>query len=267
MKIFPASNPSLSRVAGTFLILGSLSVFSPWTLSSVQESPVESTRAALEQMVEARRILSQEKRDWQLGKEILQDRLGLVRDEIAHLRERIAGAQSEIVTADEKRLELIEQNEALQQATGGLYEVVTDLENGVQALLLRLPDPLRETVRPFSQGFPQDPTTTELSLSRRFQNVIAVLEGVDKFHREIRIASEVRELPNGATAEVTALYVGIGHGYYVTAKGDAAGVGTGTENGWTWKANDAAAPAIAEAISILESKSIASFVSLPVEIQ
>lgn len=255
------------RAAGWALLAGAVLTLTPLLRSSEDESPVESTRVALEKMVDARRIISQERRDWQLGREILVDRIELVQDEIASLREKIAADEENIAEADAKRLELTATNESLQEATGDLETVITELEARTKKLLARLPESLQETVRPFSQGFPEDPADTDVSLSRRFQNVIAVLEGVDKFHREIRVTTEVRDLADGGTAEVTALYVGLGHGYYVTAAGDAAGVGTGTEEGWTWRPANDAAPAIQEAIDILESKVMASFVSLPVEIQ
>ena len=55
------------------------------------------------------------------------------------------------------------------------------------------------------------------------------------------MTSEVRSFRDGNTAEVTALYLGIGQGYYVSASGTVAGVGTATADGWVWTpANDRA---------------------------
>jgi hypothetical protein len=66
---------------------------------------------------------------------------------------------------------------------------------------------------------------------------------------------------------VTALYVGIGQGYYATADGKAAGIGSSTPEGWVWTAANDAAPRISQAIAILKNEQAASFVQLPAEIQ
>jgi hypothetical protein len=58
------------------------------------------------------------------------------------------------------------------------------------------------------------------------------LNEVNKFNREITVSSEVLTLSGGASAEVTALYVGIGKAYYVSRNGSAAGIGTASPDGW-----------------------------------
>jgi hypothetical protein len=145
--------------------------------------------------------------------------------------------------------------------------MIAVLEVRTKGLLPRLPGPLRERVRPLSQRIPEHTDETKLSLSERFQNVVGILNEVDKFNREITVTSEVRTLGDGTAAEVTAIYLGIALGYYVTAKADAAGVGTASADGWVWSpANDAAAR-IAKAIAILKNEKVAEFVQLPLRIQ
>ena len=61
----------------------------------------------------------------------------------------------------------------------------------------------------------------------RFGNVIAVLNSMNRFQREIKITSEVRDLGDGQTAEVAVLYLGMGQAYYVAPKGDIAEIGAG----------------------------------------
>jgi len=234
-----------------------------------QDSPsnVETTRVALQKWVETRRIISKEKRDWQVSKELLNDRIDIVKREAESLHAKIATAKSSIADADEKRVEMVAENSRLKQAAKSLDETVNALEARTVSLLKRVPNPLRERVRPLSQRIPDDPKKTKLSLSERFQNIVGVLNEVNKFNREITIASEVLELGNGATAEVTTLYVGIGQGYYASAKGDAGGVGVSSADGWVWTpANDAAAD-IVKAIAILKNEQTAEFVLLPIDIK
>jgi hypothetical protein len=77
----------------------------------------------------------------------------------------------------------------------------------------------------------------------------------------------VRKLADGTTAEVTALYVGIGQAYYVSGNKKAAGVGTASDEGWVWTPKNEAAREIARAISILKNEEAADFVPLPIVIK
>ena len=146
---------------------------------------IESTRSALEKWVETRRIISQEKRDWEVGKDLLQSRIELVRDEIDELRRKIADAEEQIAEADVKRQELLDENERLKEASAALDDTVLTLEQRTTELLKRLPDPIRDIVKPLSQRFPEDPEETELSLAERFQNIVGVLNEINKFNREV----------------------------------------------------------------------------------
>ena len=230
-------------------------------------SDVDATRAALEKWVETRRIISREKRDWAMGREMLTARIDLVQRRIETLRTKIDDAGDSIAEADRKRMELIDENEKLKEASSILNEQLVALEERTRALLKGLPGPIRERVKPLSQRVPDDPEDTRLSLAERFQNVIGILNEVTKFNREITVRSEVRTLPDGSSAEVTAMYVGIGQAYYANASGDIAGVGTASPEGWTWTPANEAAPQIMEAIAILENEKVADFVQLPVTIK
>lgn len=239
----------------------------PFSIFAAESQNVDGVRAALEKWVESRKVISQEQRDWALGKEMLNERIELVRQEIDSLKSKISDAEESISEADKKRAELVEQNEALKSASASLDDTVLELENNTRRLLKRLPDPLRERVKPLSQRLPEDPKETKLSLAERFQNVIGILNEVNKFNREISMTSEVRTLPDGSSAEVTALYVGIGQGYYASADSKAAGIGSSTEEGWQWTPANDAASEIADAIAILKNEQVASFIPLPVEIK
>lgn len=227
---------------------------------------VEAARAALDQWVQARRVISQERRDWELGRQVLEERIALVQREIDGLRSSIGTAQESIAEADRKRAELLATNERLKASAEGLLATVATLEARAVALLPRLPEPIRERVRPLSQRLPAPGATVEQSLGERFQNVVGVLNEVDKFQREITVTSEVRTLADGSSVEVTAVYVGVGRGFYASANGKAAGVGASTADGWAWTPADDAAPAIAQTIAILKNEMPAAFVRLPVHI-
>lgn len=228
---------------------------------------IDTTRAALEEYVEIQRTISKEKRDLALSKEVLNDRIEVVEQEIKALREKIAEAEGSIDENEAKRMEMIEENDTLIEAAHSLEDILRSLEAGVSMMLTRLPQPIQERVKPLSQRIPEDPDATKLSLSERFQNVVGILNEVDKFNRDISVTSEIRTLPDGSSAEVTTLYLGAGQAYYVSANGKIAGTGRSSEEGWVWEPANDAAPQIAQAIAIMKNEAVASFVQLPIEIQ
>lgn len=278
----PSPAPLRRRAWGVLVTASAFAFLAPSAGQGEGGADTDAARAALEKWVETRRILSQEQRDWALGKELLSERIQLVRNEIDSLRERMAVTESSIADADRKRAEKVAENERYREAAEALAETVARLEGRTRTLLARLPDPIRERVKPLSQRLPvfanqlvayaSDPTqedrpATELSLSERFQNVVGILNEVDKFNREISLTSEVRKLPDGTSAEVTALYVGLGQGYYVGAGGTLAGVGNATDEAWVWTPANESAAGIAEAVAILKNEAVASFVKLPLEVR
>lgn len=228
---------------------------------------IETTRTALEKYVETERLISREKRDLELSREMLEERIELVRREIESLKGKISDAESNIAEADKKREELVQENEKLKESSAALGGVLESLERGILGVLPRLPEPARERVKPLTQRLPKaDDQESALSLSERFQNVVGIMNELDRFAGEITVASEVRELEGGASAEVTALYLGTGQAFYVGSGESVAGIGTSSEDGWAWSPRNEAAGEISRAIGILNNEEVASFVRLPVSL-
>ena len=228
---------------------------------------LDQTRSVLEKWVETRQIISREKRDWALGQELLNDRIGIVKREIQGLRSRVEDAEKSVSEAEGTRSGLEQQNTSLKETSAVLDRTVATLETRTRTLLARLPEPLKDRVRPLSQKIPVQAEDTKLSLSERFQNIVGLLNEVNKFQREITITTEVMQLANGTKAEVSVLYVGISQGYYVTNNGDAAGTGTAGAQGFEWTEANAAAPHVKAAIAVLKNEQVARFVPLPIRIQ
>ena len=224
------------------------------------------TRTAMEQITANRRLISQERRDFALAREMLTQRVALMDGEIASARAKVDEARKSIEQARGKQAEMVAESRTLKEASDTLNERVTVLENRTRALLVRLPAPLADRVKPLSQRIPDDPRATKLTVGERFQNVIGILDLVNKFNGEITVTSELRQRSNGTSVEVTAAYIGIGYAFYASADRLVAGYGAPSPEGWVWtEANDAAAR-IAQAIAILNNEQPASFVQLPVTI-
>lgn len=255
----------LPLALGAAVIAGGIALVDPGTHAQDADA-LDGTRATLEKWVETRRLMAEARRDWRLGRQILEDRIDAVRREVEALREDTEQDRAAIAEADVKRDELVAENERLKSAATALHEIVAPLEAQTLDLVARLPDPLRESLQLFAQEIPADPEEVELSLSQRFQNVIAVLNEVNRFHREITVATERRDLPDGTTAEVTTVYLGIAQGFYVGRQGTVAGIGSGTPDGWTWRTADDIAPDVARLVAILRNDEVADFIRLPVRV-
>ncbi len=233
---------------------------------SLDEPEVETTREALKQWIEIQDNISKEKRDFLLSKEMLNQRIKLYQREIGSLHDSIKGAKESITDADKKLTKMQEENQKLIQASQSLHSTLEQLENRTRELVKRLPDPIRERIKPLSQQLPENSDESKISQAQRFQNVVGILNEVDKFNRDITVTSEVRELEDGSSVEVTAIYIGIGQALYATANGSVAGIGTASPEGWAWIENNDAAPQITSAIKILRNEQVATFVQVPVEI-
>jgi hypothetical protein len=257
-----------SLALGAGLVALGLPLLAASPPDAAERQVLDAARDALSRWVETKQLISRERQDWQLGREVLGQRVRLVQGEIDTLEEKIAQSREGIAEAETKRRELLEENRSLEQATDELLAAVRKMEGQLKQTVTRLPDPIRERVAPLSERLPDDPETTELSLGQRYQNVIGVLNEINKFNRELTLSSEVRSLPGGKTAEVKTLYIGLGQGYYVTPNGDAAGVGRpGGDGRWEWTAADELAPEITRAIRILQNEEVPAYVPLPAVIR
>ena len=77
---------------------------------------VQNARTLLQQRAEAWQVITKERADWKLGREILTDRIGMAKRETEGLRGKTAEADQNITEADRKTEELVTVNEALKQA-------------------------------------------------------------------------------------------------------------------------------------------------------
>lgn len=264
-KLAISARPLLRVSLVAILLAGSAGISLRAQGSSSEQ--VDGARVALEKYMEARRVLAVERRNWTLGKEVLESQIGLLRREVEALRERLDAAGQSMEEAERKRLELVAERDRMRKASEAMQQVLVPFESRVLALISRLPDPLRETIKPMSQRIPAAGEETRLSTAERFQSLVWVLNQVNKWNREIALNPEIRELGEGVTAEVGVLYIGLAQAYYATAKGDAAGVGVPGADGWLWSPRNGEGPRIARAMAILKNEQPAAFVPLPVTVQ
>ena len=90
---------------------------------------LEITKENLAKWVETRKLISLEKEQWVLEEEILKDRIELIASERDALNQKIMDTQELITEADEKRSDLVEENDALKTASTALAEQIVLLES------------------------------------------------------------------------------------------------------------------------------------------
>ena len=253
---------SINRRLVTFALAGLL--LGPAAIAETDRRPdLEGTRALLAKWVETRQVISREERDWQLGKEVLEERISILKRQIESLDGKIAAAKSDLGDVARSERELSQKERSLNRASAILAKRVEGLERSTRVLLGRLPDPLREKLSPLSQRLPTGGAAQQVSLAERYQNVIGILNEVNKFQRNVNLVNEVRDLPSGKTAEVQTVYLGLGQAWYVTRYGIHAGIGRSGPEGWVWTAADDVAPQVTELVEILENRAVPAYVAVP----
>ncbi len=257
----------LASAACALAALAIAAASTPGLLEDPKSTPtLEETRLTMGKWIETQQIISKERNEWQQGREILVSRIDLVKKEVASLEEKIQQAQTGIEEAAKKRAVFDDENEQLKVDGHELFVALAAMEAEVQRLVKELPEPIRLKLQPLAQRIPADPLTSKVSAAERFQNVLGILNEVNKANSEITVSYEVRELGNGKPSEVRALYVGLGQAYYVSASGEA-GIGIPTSGGWSWKPANEVAGNVLTALEILQGKHTPAFVPLPVKIQ
>jgi TolA-binding protein len=227
---------------------------------------IEQARSELQKWVETEQILSKEKQEWKLGQQILQDRIDLLEGEIKDLEQKIKESKQAIVDADKKRESTVNDNKNLKNASEALAGMIGKLEAQIKdQLLVKLPQTLQDKLGPLTQRLPAHAKETKLSLAQRFQNVVGILNEINKFNGTITTATAVRAIDGGLEAEVKEIYLGLGHAYYVNGTGDKAAVGRPGARGWEWTAVNDRAPEISQIFRILADEQVPDFVPLPVK--
>lgn len=258
-----------SRLLAAFIVL-SLSVS---TLAAAQGAgrAGDSTafRAQVEKWVEARTTLSKERSDWLVDKQFLESTRDLLRRERDALREEIAELEAAQSGADQERRDLVLARGELQQANQSLSAGIADLEAQVLRLIPRLPEPLQTRLEPLLVQIPDDPENTRVALGQRLMNVLGVLAQAEKWNGTANFVGETRPVTaGGEKVLVRTLYWGLAQAIFVDARGQTAGVGRPTDEGWVFEDVDGLARDAKLLLDIYEGNvDTIAFVPLPVEVR
>ena len=226
----------------------------------------EQARLTLGKWIETQQIISKERNDWQQGKEILAGRVELVGKEVSVLRERITQSEAAVAESDRKKQELVKRNDELKATTAQLAAAVVAMEAEIRKLARMMPEHVATKMQPLLQRIPSEGAQSRVSTAERFQNVLGILNELNRANSEITVAYEVRTLADGSSSEVQVIYVGLASAYYISPRGEA-GVGRPGPDGWSWRPVPDAADDILLALEVIQGKHVPTFVPLPISLQ
>lgn len=227
---------------------------------------LDGARGTLDKWVETQQILSREKKDWLQARELLTSRIQLVKDEIAQLRQKVDENHKSEQDFQKFRSESVGERDAVKTVSAELATEAAALEGKVRSLYKALPESMRDKVQPLYDRMPLNPETAKVTVAERYQNVLGILNEMNRLNGEITVASEIRSLSDGKPSEVKTIYLGLGQAWYLSARGEA-GVGRPGPDGWKWQPAPQVAADVGRVLEILQNKASPKFIPLPVTIQ
>lgn len=224
---------------------------------------LEGTRTTFKEWVGVQKMISQEKNDWKVAKETLQESIELLQQEIEDLEAKIKSFDEQASQSDKARLELKDEETKLKEATSVVQEAIGDIEAQVLDLVDYFPDSLKKKVTPITARIPRTEKDAKGTvLSSRIVNVVGLLNEVDKFNTGVWVEETMQEI-GGEQIQVKTLYVGLAVAYYVDGTNSVAGYLTPAKKGWTKTDDNSLALPISNAIKMAEKELQPDFVNLP----
>lgn len=232
---------------------------------SFGEVSIKESRNTIDEWARTRQIISKEKSQWELEKDLLKKSQALLSSELARLNLELKDLKESATASDEERISLASKKESLKAASKVVESSIGKLEESLKRIIPSLPSPLLEKIRPLLRRLPDDPLITDLSLGERVQNIVGILNETDKFNTTITIKSEVREFETGKSVQVSTIYIGLATAYFVDESGKYSGIGIPTNNGWEWPLIEKIGPNIKQLLEIYEGTAEIKFIQTPAQ--
>jgi hypothetical protein len=252
--------PVMHRIvhAGLSIVLAALA---PASIAQEAADPVREVDALTQQWTDLEHQKDLLRADWRTQKPVLEQQLRLLEREIAELTaflETTAAQQDEV---EQRRLELLTEQTELEEEAAALEASLAQASVALHSLQRDLPPPLADG---WVDELARLDNTVETS-TERFRKLIDLLGQIEDFEAKITLNEAVMTLSDGRDHVVKQVYLGLSHGWYVTADQSFAAAGKPGPNGWLWTPVTDAAP-IATIVGILEQRLDPDFVSIALEL-
>lgn len=229
---------------------------------------MDQARSLLQKWAETQRLISSEREEWEQGKSVLQSRIQLLQLSIDENDKKIKEAREKLAEAKKEAAKVEEEKKQVKEASDALLAAAPQLETGVRDLCARVPAAVLEKVKVLLDRVPKEGADVKnITAAERMQNVLGILNELNKANTEIASMPEIHDIGGGRKAEVNAVYLGLGQGYYVNAAGDMGGHGTPGAGGWKWTSDPAIAKKLLEVIDVKKKTVAPKLVDLPATIE
>lgn len=253
----------MGRVAPTveISIVLLLAACAPRVGAQEAADPVQQIDALTEQWTSLEHQRDLVRSDWRAQKPVLEQQLALLEREIAELTALLEETAKQQDDVEQRRLELLEEQTRLEEESAALEASLGRASLALHSLERGLPPPLagawdEELAR---LDNPLD------SVSERFRKLVELLGQLDDFDAKVTLNEAVMTLGDGREHVVKQVYLGLSHGWYVTADRRFAASGTAGADGWAWTPVTDAAP-IAKIVDVLEQRVTPDLVSIAFEL-
>jgi len=222
------------------------------------------TRELIRQWVQTERLVSEEKTNWQVEKQRMQELLDLYQKELVLLDEEISKAGTSAGMVDEQKETFQKELKDYRVAQRLLSETLARLLPRVSALVLQLPQSLQDDLALESQLL----TSPDALAKPReaLKSVLAVMAMSGRFNRRITVVEETRTMSGGKKMTVDVIYLGLARAYYAAESGDTAGIGTPGKDGWQWQEKPELATDIRQTLAIYRKENQPQLIKLPISL-
>lgn len=223
--------------------------------------PIREIDALTQQWTNLERQKDELRADWRAQRPIVEQQLTLLEREIAELERFLEETAAEQDGVEQRRLELLEEQTRLEEESASLEASLAQASIALHALHRDLPPPLASA---WAEELPRldNPIGT---VTERFQKLLELLGQLDDFDAKVTLNESVMALDDGNEYVVDQVYLGLSHGWYVTADRRFAAAGTTGLDGWAWAPIADAAP-IEKIVAILEQRVSPDFVSIALKL-
>jgi len=241
---------------GAFLVLLLAAIARP---SGAQEpaDPIRQIDALTQQWTSLERQKDELRSEWRTQKPVLEQQLTLLEREISELETLIKTTTEQQDDVEQQRLAMLEEQTRLEQDSAALEASLAQASLNLHSLTRDLPPPL-------SKHWDDDLARLDnplATVSERFQKLLDLLGQLDDFDAKVTLNEAVITLGDGGDHVVKQVYLGLSHGWYVTADQRFAAAGMPGPDGWAWSPV-ADGAAIAKIVGILEQREHPEFVSI-----
>jgi hypothetical protein len=199
--------------------------------------------------------------NWRNYKPVLEQQLVLLEREIRDLGALLETSEQQQDAVEQKRLELLQEQTLLEQDQAQLERSLVQATIALHGMHPQLPPPLQSAWNAELSGL-DDPLATT---SEKLQLLLELLGMLDDFGQKISLHESVMTLADGQDYLVRQVYLGLSHGWYVTADQRFAASGRANPDAWLWEPADDG-QSIMEIIAILERRASPALVSIPLRL-